>query len=98
MAWPFSQVPPDFDSGEVGLPASLTLVSAGTKYLMGITVANNTSGVVSLTVSDGAGNVIIPATPIAPHNEFTRAYNFRPVAGIQWAGSGLTGKVWGYGA
>jgi hypothetical protein len=98
MAWSFSQPPPSFDTGFAGVPTGGETLSSVQQYLMGVTVCNNTSSMLSFSLTDGVGIFIVGSKQIAAHDTYTLPYNFLPTVGVRWSASGvgLIAKVWGY--
>ena len=103
MGWPFAIAAPTLDSDFITVPTSSTLVptvaAAGTSaWLQGANFCNTTTGTITVTLTDGAGNKILNAYPIGPSLSVSFEWAFMPVTGLKWLASvtGLTGKAWGY--
>ena|SRR5712691_1312584 len=99
MAWPFTSVnQPNLDTGPgVAVPTTSTAVTAAQAWLLGAHFTNPSAGVVTVTVTDTAGDILcqleIPSLAEQPYE-----WPFRPTLGVKWSASvaGLIGQVWGY--
>lgn len=100
MAWPFAHVgAPNYDSGFVDVPDTLTVLSVATLWLMGANIVNDSDDEVTIRITDTAGQPIVPTIPV-PARSVVPPYEwpFLPVTGLKWEASaaGLVAKVWGY--
>jgi len=101
MAWPFTGVTaPNLDSGVVNLTGSLVNVptsTAAASWLLGVHLSNPTVNEILFNLTDGAANQIVKDLAVPPNSVVTIDWEFMPITGIlQWKGSGLVGKLWGY--
>ena len=103
MAWPFSGVTaPNFDSGFVTLPTSLTNIPnspAGTSWLLGIHLNNTSAATVTVTVKDGSSVTVLQVDVLAGQ-AMAIEWPFMPASGTyQWSADtalAVIGKLWGY--
>lgn len=104
MAWPISAFgAPNFDSGFVTLPNTLTNVpnsTAATCWLLGMHFNNKSGASVTVTVNDASGNAVVGPRTLAAGEVWDVPLEFLPATGIlQWTASvasAVVGKVWGY--
>lgn len=99
MGWPFSTAPaPTFDTGLMAVPTGLTVVTAGSPWLMGMTFANPTAAAINVTVTNTAGLALLPAMEIPAGLTISIEFAFQPAVGLKWlaSGAGLNGQIWGY--
>lgn len=100
MAWPFTTAPaPSFDTGLVAVPnAGLTVVTAGSPYVMGMLFSNPTAASITVRVTNTAGDDVIPTVEVPAGMDIPRSYPFLPCVGLKWVASavGLKGQLWGY--
>ena len=89
---------PTLDSGFMAVPAVLTDVvgSAVGLYLYSAFFANPTDDPLPITVTDAAGNQIIPAKQVPPHDTYSENWALKPTDGVKWVGPGLYGQIWGH--
>ena len=108
MAWPFtaSGAPPapNLDSGFVSIPTTSTLVptvaGTGTQvWILGGWFNNPTQQPIRVSVTDGAGNSIVPNVEVPAGGMVPMPpTEFMPSTGLLWqaTAAGLIGKIWGY--
>lgn len=100
MPWPFTNVvAPTFDTGLVAVPAVLTVVDATNPiWLLGALFSNPTAAGIDVTVTNSAGDPIVPAMEIPAGMVIPIPVPFPPCAGLKWlaSGAGLKGQLWGY--
>lgn len=106
MAWPITAFgAPNFDSGFVTLPSTLTNVPNGpgaatAAWLLGATFTNKTAGSITVTLNDGGGKAIVGPLTLAAGETRSFDWEFLPVTGtLQWNASAATSvdaKAWGY--
>lgn len=106
MAWPFSSVgAPNKDSGFVAVGAGAGTTnppnfdSVSTYWLLGIYFSNPSDNDEFVTVTDGAGNSVVPQARVPARGVLPITdIEFMPIAGVLWQATdpALIGKVWGY--
>lgn len=107
MSWPFSNViAPNFKSGIslVEVPEVEAAVpnapGAAQLWIMGMWVINNSDAERALTLTDGAGEPVLPANVAVPAGGFFGPIEvpFMPIVGLRWvaSGPGVMAKIWGY--
>lgn len=101
MAWPFSNaVAPSFNTTlmAVPTPSSTAVDTTSPIWLLGAFFSNPTAAAINVTVTDSAGNQIVPTTEVPAGMPFQAPFGFLPCAGLKWyaSASGLLGQLWGY--
>lgn len=101
MAWPFSTAPaPSFDSAITAVPTSLTAVPNATSatWALGMNFANTTAALITIRVTNTAGDDILPTVDVPANSALPIAFAFLPCVGLKWIASatGVKGQIWGY--
>jgi hypothetical protein len=100
MAWPFTNVvAPNFDTGLVPVPTTLTSVNASSPiWLLGVYFSNPTAALITVTVTDTVGDAIVPGMEVPAGMIIPLAFAFPQCAGLKWNASagGLKAQMWGY--
>jgi hypothetical protein len=89
---------PNYDTGLMAVPTGLTVVTAGSPWIMGMLFSNPTAASITVLVTNTAGDAIIPTVEVPAGMDIPRAYPFIPCVGLKWqaSGAGLKGQIWGY--
>ena len=100
MAWPFSTVvAPSYDTGLVAVPTSLTVATALSPWLLGMSFSNPTAGLITIRVTNTAGDDIVPTSELPAVTVLPLPFAFLPavVLKVIASASGRKGQMWGYG-
>lgn len=96
----FTAYPKKFDTGNVAVPTGNTAITSVDSEIFEIQAANPTGGAITFSVTDTAGNAIVPTVSIGANTVFLAIYNnvgLEASGGVKWqaGSSGLIGKVKG---
>jgi hypothetical protein len=76
----------------------LTVVNAGSPWLLGALFSNTTAALLTVRVTNTAGVDIVPTMEIPAGMTIPLSFAFLPCVGLKWvaSGAGVKAQLWGY--